>query len=165
MVSGNPSLVTAIDTLCNAMKSEEMLAKYSSVGSFIATSINGALADQLDSAPVIRPVIDYSGITGANGTIQSMLNGQNGIGMSPMNFGFMPTLSTAQAQNINVTVDHSDIIEKMNSLEEQMSDVVDRIGRMQVRLDTNALVGQLTPKLDRALGAIIDRKLAGRADG
>ena len=51
-----------------------------------------------------------------------------------------------------LTVDNSDVVEELRSLRSEMAAMSDRMKRMQVVLDTGALVGEMAAPMDAALG-------------
>ena len=99
---------------------------------------------ELQYDPSIRPVLDTSAIGYGAQNINSMFDNQN-ISLSGLSGQLATDVGEMQASN-------ADIIAELQALREEMSILGDNMADMQVVMDSGALVGAITPGVDRALG-------------
>lgn len=148
-------------TVAEAAKSQAMV---------IADMFKEGITEDMDGdvySPTIRPVWDDSNI--ANGLI-GLNNGLTGLSLSG-------TINTANSANrtgpsqdavmitnaINNLYNEQRIIRgEINSLNSNMSSLGNRIDGMYVRLDGNALVGQIVSPMDKAMGKKVVTQKRGR---
>ena len=60
-----------------------------------------------------------------------------------------------------VKVDNDNVVQELRSLRGEMSDMANRIARMQIVLDSGLMVGALAGPMDEALGQIAAYKVRG----
>ena len=148
-------------TVAEAAKSQAMV---------IADMFKEGITEDMDGdvyAPTIRPVWDDSNI--ANGLI-GLNNGLTGLSLSG-------TINTANSANrtgpsqdavmitnaINNLYNEQRIIRgEINSINSNVSSLGNRIDGMYVRLDGNALVGQIVSPMDKAMGKKVVTQKRGR---
>ena len=147
--------------VANAAKDQAMV---------IADMFKEGITEDMDGdvySPTIRPVWDDSNI--ANGLV-GLNNGLTGLSLSG-------TINTANSANrtgpsqdavmitnaINNLYNEQRIIRgEINSLNSNMSSLGNRIDGMYVRLDGNALVGQIVSPMDKAMGKKVVTQKRGR---
>lgn len=136
------STYSAADAAMNAMKEA-------------FKSINTLAEDELNTEPVIKPVLDMSNIEGSNrlGTIFTA-----GIGLSS---GFKNAQGIIRSKDINSAANNASTIDpkQMNDLlaetklmREEIGNFSNELSNMKVVMDSGALVGQIGPGMDIYLG-------------
>lgn len=131
-----------------------------------AISKVSTIADgSMEITPTIRPVLDLTDVTQGLGQID------NGLAASrSMNLG----MDIARNQNGN-TSGISDLVSELantnmqsnsrlanaiEGLQSDFTDLVDKVGQLQVVMDTGVLVGAISPDMDKNLGhmAVMSRR-------
>lgn len=118
------------------------------------TTFKNILADGIDDALTITPVLDLSQVTAGASKIGSLLGG-NTIGGS---LNLANDIQTGKGVTIiqNSGENKSpDVVEAINSLNAKMDAVTATLSNLRVVMDTNALVGQLAGPMDRRLGQFV----------
>jgi len=120
--------------------------------------------DELDSAPVIRPVVDMSAVTSSVNTIDGLFNASR-----TMNAGMF----TSQTFNRNAAAlrtndgkmesatSNKDVVDAISGLTERFNTLSEAVSNMKLVLDTGTLVGGIDTKMDKQLGVIAARKGRG----
>lgn len=116
--------------------------------------------------PVIRPVWDTTAIENGFTTIDQLLSGKT-ISLKAVNDSAQrsgPSQDAVMITNaINNLYNEQRIIRgEINSLNSNMSTLGNRIDGMYVRLDGNALVGQIVSPMDKAMGKKVVTQKRGR---
>lgn len=117
---------------------------------YLQSAIDGIDFDDID--PTIRPVMDMSNINTGVRAIDELMN-------SSRTYSIGTAISrdraeySKRANTLKVETDNKDIINALNELKDEMSDMKDKMSRMGVYLDGKTMVGELTDPLDRSLGA------------
>ena len=116
--------------------------------------------------PVIRPVWDTTAIENGFTTIDQLLSGKT-ISLKAVNDAAQrsgPSQDAVMITNaINNLYNEQRIIRgEINSLNSNMSSLGNRIDGMYVRLDGNALVGQIVSPMDKAMGKKVVTQKRGR---
>lgn len=112
------------------------------------------IAEDVDVAPTITPVIDLTNVTSGLATMDSMFGARNISLNSDTSNRLGSGIQTLNQNGITIgkVVDNSDVVSSIRNL----TDRVDKLGasmtRMQVVLDTGATVGAIAPSMDRQLG-------------
>lgn len=124
-----------------------------------------SLLDDVDIMnPVITPVIDLSAAQNGFNVLGNMIDSAG------FNVGFTPQLGP-----VNPNVDRSNMIEALNAtkyndsrivnevdnLRRDINELSDKVGNLQVVMDSGALVGSIGPKMDTELGTIYRRRNRG----
>ena len=66
----------------------------------------------------------------------------------------------SQSALLNATMDNTDVVSAVTSLNEEVATLKDVMANIKVVLDTGTMVGAMTPAIDQSLGA--RQVLAGR---
>lgn len=120
-------------------------------GSVIA-KVSAMLAQNTDTTPTIRPVLDLTDIATGVATMNGMLPGTFGMRVG----GIMPTLSTARANAIGEnqpTAGSADVVNAVNSLAARLDLLEETMSSLNVVLDTGATVGGLAPAMNKEFGS------------
>ena len=122
-------------------KSQEVMAQVSS-----------ALANDLDAAPRITPVLDMSQVEAGS----ARLNGLFGTRNIRVNAGIADgaaSYTESRAGSFGYTgYDDRNVVEAVAAMNDRIAQLSDDIANLQIVLDTGILAGALTPKIDRKLG-------------
>jgi len=114
----------------------------------------------IDTEPTIRPVLDLSNIDEGANAINGMFTSRRTIELAGRaNFD----MNTAASRNQNgVVVNNKDVVTAVKDLRGEMSDLVDKFSKLQIVLNTGALVGELASPMDTAIGVRASRSIRGR---
>lgn len=111
------------------------------------------LASDIDMNPTITPVIDLSNVTAGASAINDMMANRYSIGLA----GTTRSLSNSmKIQNGNTTV-----ADAIASLKEDLYTMKNEMLGMRIVMDSGALVGSISTKMDGALGTISTYKGRG----
>lgn len=131
------------------------------------TLLRGAdesLFDGIDPNPTIRPVIDLSnvenGVKSMNGLFAA--NPTIGTGMLSAN-AFAMRARTLQFEGARLagSLDNVDVVNELQSLRDHVDFLNDAITNMQIVMDSGALVGSTSVKMDGQLGTLAMRRSRG----
>ena len=123
----------------------------------------GMVTDDIDSTPVIRPVLDMSDITRGVNDINGMF-GQSAMRMSPFSGSlFKANAGALQFDGNTLAGSMSDkaVVTELQSLNERFNSLSDAVNNMKIVLDTGVLVGHTSARMDAQLGTIAVRKGRG----
>ena len=119
--------------------------------------ISSMVTDGMDAEPTIRPVLDLSNIQNGVKSVNGMFNANRTLSLG-LSLG-----STIQPQAGNdsfkslkdTTIAANDkVVSAIDSLKEDVSTLADAIRNIKLVMDTGALVGAISPEMDRSLGQI-----------
>jgi uncharacterized phage infection (PIP) family protein YhgE len=132
----------------------------------IAAVANGWSEDNVYQ-PVIRPVFDMDAISQGYSDIQSWFANSQGINLNGSISRLTPTtreddMSTQQIIDAINGINNDDVVNEIGALRDDISTLQSAITRMQVVLNTGALVGQLVEPMDKALGNRVLTNTRGR---
>lgn len=123
------------------------------------SSIDNLINGDMDMQPTIRPVLDLSDVVKGTGELDGLFLPLRSIGLvSQANASFNASAAVGGA---GITVQNDDVVAELRSLRGEMSAMTERLERMQVVLDTGALVGGMAGPMDAALGQMAIRKGRG----
>ena len=112
------------------------------------------IADTVDSdidiQPTIRPVVDLSDVRRSADSINGMLNTQRSVYLAGKTSAGMNSANLG-VQN-EVRLNNDNILREMNNLRKDISQLSNTVGKMQVVMDTGALVGAIAVPVNNALG-------------
>lgn len=114
--------------------------------STVSDLVNG----EFDMQPSIRPVLDFTDVARGAGELNNLFGYTRTLalaGQTSLAFN-----STLDKDGMTVTVDNDGVVQELRSLRSEMAEMTARLERMQVVLDTGALVGEMADPLDAALG-------------
>lgn len=116
-----------------------------------------AMADVLerDPEPVIRPVLDLSNLDAGSRQLDTLFSREYALriqnaGISRNRMDEIGSLSDTLREGLSSGDDR--IVSAIQELRGDMAALSDRVGRMQMVLDTGALVGEIAPAVDQELG-------------
>jgi len=110
----------------------------------------------IDAAPTISPVLDLTrvtdGINQIDGSLAANRSMQLGVSANYQN-GKTSQLDTL-ATTLNESNAHSNglITSAMESIKGEIADLVGKVEQLKIVMDTGALVGAISPEMDRSLG-------------
>lgn len=153
-------LAQGIDQYAGAVKISSEKAGRGAVESAktLLTGLDSSLFNQMDAAPVIRPVLDDSGIRRGASAINSLFNA------SPHMGGWLSggaDFARSAGAKVSGGTRDSGVIAELRNLREQIGELNQAVSNMRVVLDTGVLVGQTSAKMDRQLGALANRRRRG----
>lgn len=124
------------------------------LGSTIS-GIGSLLNGNIDAAPTIRPVLDFSNVTRGIRYIDGQIAASRSMQLG-MSVGYSSQNGNeAMKRMADVTVEsNAKMASAIASLEAKMDKMVEKIAQMQVVMDTGSLVGAISPEVDRSLGHI-----------
>lgn len=124
------------------------------LGSTIS-GIGSLLNGNIDAAPTIRPVLDFSNVTRGIRYIDGQIAASRSMQLG-MSVGYSSQNGNeAMKRMADVTVEsNAKMASAIASLEAKMDKMVEKIAQMQVVMDTGSLVGAISPEVDRSLGRI-----------
>ena len=112
----------------------------------IADTVDG----DLDIQPTIRPIVDLSDVRRSADSINGMLNTQRSVYLAGKTSAGMNSANLG-VQN-EVRLNNDNILREMNNLRKDISQLSNTVGKMQVVMDTGALVGAIAVPVNNALG-------------
>lgn len=113
----------------------------------------------MEIQPTITPVVDLSNVQQSASAIDDIFSTDTSIGL----VGNVTRTMDENQQNIQneISLDDTNIVNELRDLRTDMAIMADRFSKLQVILDTNVLVGQLTDPMDTALGSRVNRRKRG----
>ena len=134
----------------NQKKFEEAKDKLSELseglfGSYVGSKISGLVTDTI--VPVISPSLAPT--AGSMGDLTSLLGNMTANGFNAVQF----------PETMNTT--SPDVVNAVNALHQDIQTLYVKIANLQVRLDTGALVGNLTPQINQSMGKMAVYKVRG----
>lgn len=132
--------------------------------------VSSIIYGEIGDVPVIRPVLDLSGISSGASTINGMLGGARTIRMSASGFGYSLAAARGISKSIEqerlnsvsiVPASNRDVVDAISSLGDRIDGVSRSVAAMKVVMDTGATVGQMESTIDKRLGIIAARKERG----
>lgn len=133
---------------------------------FLAHDLMSSLAylmSDMDSAPTIRPVLDTTEIQNGFDTMDGMFRNRS------LSLGINEASRTARnmaswvndGHQVTLHTDNSDVVNAINVLSQNFNQLSDAVSNMQMVLDTNTVVGRLSPKIDKRLGVLASQRGRG----
>lgn len=120
-------------------------------------SVNDDGTIDSETQPVIRPVLDLSEIQNGYKQINSLFDEQYRVDMQAR-MGKMETSSAINPEQIDQiedairSINNDDVINEMETLRNDISNLKDAMTRLQVVMNSGTLVGELVDPMDAALG-------------
>lgn len=113
----------------------------------------------VDTEPTIRPVLDLTNIEEGAEKVSEALNADQAITLDTSS-RLAANIDTGTIQN-SINLDDTNIVKSIDGLHGDMLDIADRLSKLEVRMDTGALVGELVAPMDSALGSRTIRRGRG----
>lgn len=112
--------------------------------------IGDTLGSDLDAEPVIAPVVDLSGVDRGMRSIDRMFAARKTYDLAA-DASF--TINGRSEKNQNeLKIDNREVTDSIKSLQDEVKSLKSTIKDMKLVLDSGAVVGGITDRLDRALG-------------
>lgn len=120
---------------------------------FAANAVSGIL--ERDPEPVIRPVLDLSDLEAGSRKLDTLFSRNYALqiqnaGYSRNQMSELGSLTDTLRDGLSSGDDR--IVNAIQDLRSDMAALSERVGQMQMVLDTGALVGEITPAIDQELG-------------
>lgn len=120
----------------------------------VLESISQLLSEDLDSNPVITPVLDLTDLSGGITDLNGMIDGKRMTIDTGVAAGITASSIPGNHAETNQNgTDYSGIYERMAALGEQITQMGNQIAKMQVVLDSGAIAGAITDRIDANIGA------------
>ena len=133
------------------------------IDSFIDTMmrISDTVDTDIETTPTITPVLDMTNLQNGISQIPSMFNRQS-YRLAGINTRLIDETKAYKDKISEPSVyDDINVVESLKGLRSDMSNLADSFENMQIVMDNGALVGAITPGIDRALGVRSVRKGRG----
>lgn len=136
------------------------MAEYATDGlSGVIGIISDYLNGEIEIQPTIRPVLDLTDLTGATAQMDNLFYPMRSIQLAGQ--ASLAFQNASENRKVTVNVDNGDIVQELRTLRSEMAEMMDRMKRMQVIMDTGTLVGELAEPMDHALGQRVTRRGRG----
>ena len=116
----------------------------------IVAKVSEVMSSDMSFAPTITPVLDASNIQSGIGGINSLFGGRV-ITLNGVSTVQLADRTEQSIPNQNGS-DYASIVNAIGNVNNQIEELGQRIARMQVVLDSGALVGQIAGDIDKTLG-------------
>ena len=116
----------------------------------IVAKVSEVMSSDMSLAPTITPVLDASNIQSGIGGINSLFGGRS-ITLNGVNTVRLADRTEQSISNQNGS-DYTSIVNAIGDVNNRIEELGQRITRMQVVLDSGALVGQIAGDMDKTLG-------------
>lgn len=113
--------------------------------------VSDIFGSDLDVDPTIRPVIDLSNVTEGVNAINGAFGSSRTMSITGRINRDTDKALSQRIQN-GVSVNNSDVVGELGKLRGDINALNDNVGRMQVVMDTGALVGQIARPIDKTFG-------------
>lgn len=119
---------------------------------------NAAMNEELDTNPVITPVLDLTNIQNGNGLLNNYLGtgtiGVNAKGINSYTSSLLSGAGGTNSANLQAKLNNMNTINTLNGIRSDIKDLGSAMGNMQMVLNNGVLVGQIGNSMDRQLGTI-----------
>jgi len=123
-------------------------------------TISNLLSEDLDSNPVITPVLDLSNIQNGSGLIDNLLT-PNALSFG---MGVNASLNSSYdkpAKNVPKVYNDSNVISAIDNLNSNVDSLNSSMSNLKVVMDSGEVVGVIAPKVDKNLGRVASLKERG----
>ena len=113
------------------------------------------MGQEIDSNPVITPVLDLSNVTAGAGFIDGVLSGARNINLNSgavSEYAQTTVPRSGRSTGEYQGTDLSGINSRLNSLSAQLNNLGNQIGNLQIVMDSGAVVGSISPGVSRSIG-------------
>lgn len=126
--------------------------------------VDGSIFDNIDPNPTIRPVMDLTNIQNGVSAINGMFNPNN-----MQAIGLFRGMNTSRGINqlnldggrITGSITDKNIVSQLEGLQTKIEELGEAVTNMKLVLDTGALVGGTSVKMDNELGTLAMRRGRG----
>ncbi len=116
----------------------------------IVAKVSEVMSSDMSLTPTITPVLDASSIQAGMGGINGLFGGRT-IALNGVNTVNLADRTQQAVSNQNGS-DYSTIVNAITSVNERLDTLGQQMSKMQVVLDSGALVGQIATDMDKTLG-------------
>ena len=133
----------------------------------LISDMSTIIDSDMEITPTISPILDMTNVQNGLNQMDSTLSANRSIalGMSVVSknqnglaYQFGDAISKLADAN---TQSNGQIVDAIDGLKSDLSDLVDRVSQLQVVMDTGELVGAISPEMDRSLGVAAMMKRRG----
>lgn len=145
-------------------KAEDMSQNVVDSASTMLRGADGSIFDNIDPNPTIRPVMDLTNVQNGVNSINSMFDASrmSAIGLfSGMNLSRRVNSLNLDNGRIAGTLTDKNIVSRLEGLQTKIEQLGEAVTNMKLVLDTGALVGGTSARMDDALGTLAMRKGRG----
>lgn len=145
-------------------RAEDMSQHVVDSASTMLRGVDGSIFDNLDPNPTIRPVMDLTNIQNGVSAINGMFNPNNmqAIGLfRGMNLSKGINQLNLDGGRITGTFTDKNIVSNLEGLQTKIEELGEAVTNMKLVLDTGALVGGTSAKMDNELGTLAMRRGRG----
>ena len=133
----------------------------------LISDMSTIIDSNMEITPTISPILDMTNVQNGLNQMDSTLSANRSIalGMSVVSknqnglaYQFGDAISKLADAN---TQSNGQIVDAIDGLKSDLSDLVDKVSQLQVVMDTGELVGAISPEMDRSLGVAAMMKRRG----
>ena len=133
----------------------------------LISDMSTIIDSDMEITPTISPILDMTNVQNGLNQVDSTLSANRSIalGMSVVSknqnglaYQFGDAISKLADAN---TQSNGQIVDAIDGLKSDLSDLVDKVCQLQVVMDTGELVGAISPEMDRSLGVAAMMKRRG----
>ena len=133
----------------------------------LISDMSTIIDSDMEITPTISPILDMTNVQNGLNQVDSTLSANRSIalGMSVVSknqnglaYQFGDAISKLADAN---TQSNGQIVDAIDGLKSDLSDLVDKVSQLQVVMDTGELVGAISPEMDRSLGVAAMMKRRG----
>ena len=133
----------------------------------LISNMSTIIDSDMEITPTISPILDMTNVQNGLNQMDSTLSAHRSIalGMSVVSknqnglaYQFGDAISKLADAN---TQSNGQIVDAIDGLKSDLSDLVDKVSQLQVVMDTGELVGAISPEMDRSLGVAAMMKRRG----
>ena len=126
---------------------------------YTANYTNRLLSGDVDFNPTIRPVLDLTDLNSGFGAMNTMFSGYRPQ-LRFAGVGNIPNLGTLSASFEN-SYNNDNVVDAIERLQTNVNYLGEELGKMQIVLDSGAIVGSTTKRMDQSLGRVARYKSRG----
>ena len=133
----------------------------------LISDMSTIIDSDMEITPTISPILDMTNVQNGLNQMDSTLSANRSValGMSVVSknqnglaYQFGDAISKLADAN---TQSNGQIVDAIDGLKSDLSDLVDKVSQLQVVMDTGELVGAISPEMDRSLGVAAMMKRRG----
>lgn len=113
--------------------------------------ISDILTEDVDYEPTIRPVLDLGNVTAGVNAMDNLLSSDKTIQLSGT-ANFESTKAWSRSNQNGINVNNESVVDAIGELRTDVEALNTNMSKLQVVMDTGALVGEITVPMDKSLG-------------